>query len=217
MIRNVLSVQRRRRYFFKTTTMNFSARLIFFPFSFLLSASFFLSGCGDANEAQSPAERTDSLPAASADPGMTGVAASFRQGMINLSKRMLEIAQEVNSVEDAQAAEPKLAQVMEDITALLNRLADNVEGMSREEMNAIENMRNDPELQDWTRRVNEAMGRLEKENPEAMQALQEIGRRQSEKMRTAMRELRQKIDNRMGSLNGDGSAEQPRVTPDSAK
>lgn len=137
--------------------------------------------------------------------------------MIDLSKRMLEIAQGVNSVEDAQAAEPKLAQVMEDMTAQLNRLANDVEGMSREEMNAIENMRNDPELQDWTRRVNEAMGRLEKENPEAMQALQEIGRRQSEKMGTAMRELRQKIDNRMGSLSGDGSAAQPRVTPDSAK
>ena len=92
-----------------------------------------------------------------------------------------------------------------------------VDGMSREEMNAIENMRNDPELQDWTRRVNEAMARLEKENPEAMQALQEIGRRQSEKMGVAMRELRQKIDNRMGNPGGDGSAPQPRVTPDSAK
>lgn len=198
--------------------MNRSVRSLSFS-SFLLLFILFLSlsGCGDANEAQSPAERTDSLPAASAGPGITGVAASFRQGMINLSKRMLEIAQEVNSVEDAQAAEPELAQVMADITALLNRLADDVEGMSSEEMSAIENMRNDPELQDWTRRVNEAMGRLEKENPEAMQALQEIGRRQSEKMGVAMRELRQKIDNRMGSLNGDGSAAQPRVTPDSAK
>lgn len=209
---------------FNTLSMNSSVRLLSFSLSLLFVLSLVVVGCGDTAgeraQGDSVSGETEAPASTAYMASETGGAAKFKAGMIDLSKRMLEIAESINSVQTAEAAEPKLAAVMVGITALLDTLADDIDKMSQEDLNAIKTMRNDPELQEWTRKVNDRMAALEQQHPDASKKLQEIGRRQSEKMAVAMRELVEKIDQKMpgttgpetgigdsaaGSTNGNGS------------
>lgn len=129
------------------------------------------------------------LRAQQADPFIE----TFRQGVVTMSKQTLELVNTLRSVEDVDAAEPKLAKIMDDFVVMLNGLAEYVDQGFDGSMESLNVMQSDPELQEWNDKVNAAIARLEEEHPEAAARLTELGNEQSPKVMEAMTELMQKL------------------------
>ena len=136
----------------------------------------------------------------------------FRQGMLDLSRQMIQIAESVKTVADAEAAEPKVEKAMNSITDLFTDLADNIDKMTLEELEDLQDMQNlgeDPEVKKWMDQAEAAMDKLKADHPEAAAKLKEIGEKHSQKMMGAMMGAMMKIGQKVGMDNMGGGEAMP--------
>ena len=173
----------------------------------LFVVSFTAVGCGDK---EGNGDDADTTGTSSTDAGGSGgaTAADFKQGMIDLSKQMIDITEDIESVEDAQEAEPKIEKAMNDIVALFTRLADNIDKMTVAELRELQNLQTimeDPEVKEWMDKAQAASDKLKADHPDAAAKLEEIGNKHGEKMMGAMMGAMMKIGQKVGMENMDGS------------
>ncbi|MGE3802066.1 MAG: hypothetical protein AB7H80_13680, partial [Candidatus Kapaibacterium sp.] len=148
----------------------------------LFAISFIAVGCGDKSEGDGANEDSTATSQEGAPSGGSATVADFKAGMIELSKQMIEVAEEVKTVEDAEAAEPKVEKAMTGITSLFTGLADNIDKMTLEELKGLQDMQNlgeDPEVKKWMDQAEAAMDKLKADHPEAAEKLKEIGEKHS--------------------------------------
>lgn len=118
---------------------------------------------------------------------------TFRQGVIDMSKRTLEVVKSIHSVEDADAAEPRIAKIMNDFVIMLGGLAEYLDQGFDGSLETLSMMQTDPELVEWSEKVNAVIRTLQEEHPDAALRLTEIGSAQSAKVMEAMTNLMLKL------------------------
>ena len=161
-------------------------------FMSLLVSSFVIVGCGDDKDGvdDDNEEQSEATSGSSED-----FVEDFKDQMIDMSKQMLEVAEDVESVEDAEAAEPKIEKAMNDFAMLVDDLANNMDNMTMKEAMALQKMQdieNDPEVKEWMQKADDAMAKLRTDHPDAAAKLEELGQKHSSKLQTAMMALMQK-------------------------
>ena len=120
---------------------------------------------------------------------------SFKDQMIDMSKEMVEVAEDVESVEDAEAAEPKIEKAMNDFATLVDDLASNMDNMTMQEARFLQKMQDiekDPEVKEWMEKADNAMTKLKTDHPDAAAKLEELAEKHSSKLQTALMTLTQK-------------------------
>ncbi|MCB0713711.1 MAG: hypothetical protein KDD67_15395 [Ignavibacteriae bacterium] len=178
----------------------------------LFAVSLITVGCGDKSEGDDA--KTDSTATSEevAPSGGSASVADFKAGMIELSKQMIEVAEDVETVADAEAAEPKVEKAMTSIASLFTGLADNIDKMTLEELKGLQDMQNigeDPEVKKWMDQAEAAMDKLKADHPEAAAKLKEIGEKHSQKMMGAMMGAMMKIGQKVGMDNMGGGEAMP--------
>lgn len=130
--------------------------------------------------------------------------------MIDVSKRMIDIVEGIESVEDAEAAEPEIEKAMHQLTSLFTDLAENIDNVTVAELRDLQLMQyiaEDSEVKEWTEKAQAAVDRLEVEYPEAAAKLKEIGDRYGEEMAAAIMEATMEIGRKLGVDQYDSSGD----------
>ena len=113
----------------------------------------------------------------------------FKASMIDLAKQMIDIADGIKSVEDAEASEPKVQELMNSTATMLDKIADNMAKMSPEELAKLKDMPDplkDPEVNEWMKKADAAVEKMQQEHPEAAAKFEEIGNKYQQQIATAM-------------------------------
>lgn len=170
----------------------------------LFAMSVTMTGCGDKNDAADAADSTKDAAEESAEA--TGeIGQKIKSGMIDMAKGMIDIAEDVESVEDAEKAEPKIAELMGNLTSVFTDFGDNIDKMTMEDIQELQNMQaimQDPEVAEWGKKVEASMEKLKTEHPDAAAKLEEITTKQSQKMMEGMMAIGMKIQQKMGGAAG---------------
>ncbi|MGE3801252.1 MAG: hypothetical protein AB7H80_09545 [Candidatus Kapaibacterium sp.] len=135
------------------------------------------------------------------DDGSLPYVERFKQVMIDLSKEMIQVAESVKTVADAERAELKVEKAMTGISDLFTELAENIDNMTLRELKGLQQMQNiseDPEVKKWMNQAEAAMDKQKRDYPEAAEKLKEIGEKHSEKMIKVMMGAMMKIDQKLG-------------------
>ena len=167
--------------------MKFRTLVTLFSFS-MAAVAFTPFGCGDDKKTEEISENTNTSSG--------NIVQDFKDGMIELSKQIIEVTENVETVEDAEAAEPKIEKAMNSIVGLFTGLADNVDKITSEELKELESMKNideDPEVKEWMQKAEAAMDKLKEDHPEAAAKLEELGEKHIQEMMGAMMKIGQNL------------------------
>ena len=170
----------------------------------LVAVSFLTIGCGEdrgkvAGDEADTADTTGATETAEIGRGADGSysVAEFRKARIAMNRELVEIAGSIETVEDAEKAEPKIEQAMSNMAGMYIGLAGEMEKMSTtslREFAGLPNISSDPEVLEWNRKVDSAMMKLAQEHPDVAAKLNEIGERNHRRWMQPMQSAQMKIN-----------------------
>lgn len=147
-------------------------------------------GCGNSEKTDVAADTEESAANTMADESSTenaGASDLTEEGeklkavMIDMSQTMLSIANDVKTVEEAEAAEGKLAAMIDQFISSAKNLK-----ITPELLPLIEK---DPEVTEWSEKVQARITRMKEETPEVAAKFEEISRGQIMRMMEAWGEI----------------------------
>ena len=161
-----------------------------------------ITGCG-GKKADTAADTEESASTEMADGASTenqGAADLTDEGeklkavMIDMSQTMLSIANDVETVEDAEAAESKLANMIDQFIASAKSIQITPDVLPKIEQ--------DPEVAEWSEKVQARITQMKEETPEVAAKFEEISRNQIMRMMQAWGEI---MDQGMPQSEGSGN------------
>lgn len=174
----------------------------------LFAWSLTLTGCGEKSDG---ADAADSARAAAEESSeaVGDIGEKLENVMIEISKDMISITEDIESVEDAEKAEPRIAESMEKLSAVLVEFSDNVDKMTMEDMAKLQHLQNlgeSPEAKEWMDKAQAATDKLKAEHPDAAAKLEELGRKHSQKTMEGMMALMMKVQQKASAMQAPQSA-----------
>lgn len=182
--------------------MKKSTNVLTYSLLALMAWSLTMIGCGDKKDGSDAAETAEASSEAAGN-----ITDKFKEGMINMAKEMTGIVEDVESVEDAEKAEPKIEAMMGKLAGIFTELGDNFESLSMKDAMELQNMQSvmqDPEVMEWGKKVEAATAKLKEEHPDAAAKLEEITQKHGQKFMEAMMNVAMKIQQKVGAANGMG-------------
>ena len=154
----------------------------------MMLVSFTVVGCeSDAEEAaegeDTPAENVSAEEA-------SGDAGDMKAAMLEMTREMYDIVQDVESIEDVEEAD-------EEIGEIFDEMVENMRGAMKDPsaMMAMEQeMQNDPEMKEWSEKMDAAMNKMKEEKPEVAAALEASIQKHAMKLMTLVGEAMQNLD-----------------------
>ncbi len=149
----------------------------------------FLVACGDkAGDEGTEAERvegeqTEQTVAESTTADATTAEGEGTSRMLELRKELMEILLNIETVEDAKAADASIGKVFDGMVDVIEGYKDNPAAASA--------VQNDPEVRELERRMNEHMQKVSAENPKVGLEIASIMMKHSGKLMKASMELMQ--------------------------
>ena len=165
----------------------------------LLMGAFTLTSCGDsdADTDIDTADSTADLSDDAEDVGDGGPADQLKSATYNMMEDLIEISEEIESVEDVRKARPAIAAAMRRIVVLTEGIVEDASLMTAEDQAALRamqsDMQNDPRFKELNERATKAQADLTERSPEAaaefQKVTQEEGMKMAQTMMTAMQKL----------------------------
>lgn len=141
------------------------------------------------------------------ESGASAAIGKFRVGMLELEKEMLSLTQSLKTVADVERAEPKIVAMMEQFLAMVVSIGEDFEAMTPEEVAGVqsfETLMQDPELEEWGLKLEEATDTLKENHPDVAAKLQEITEKNRMKFMSAVMDLAVKIQQKIGAGMEEG-------------
>ena len=158
-----------------------------------------LTGCGDddADTDNDTADSTADLSEDAEDVGDGGPADQLKNATYTMMEDLIDISEEVESVEDVQEARPKIAEAMQKIVVLTEAMVANATSLTAEDQAALQamqtDMQNDPRFKELNERATKAQADLTERSPEAAAEFQKVTQEEGMKMAQAMMTAMQKM------------------------
>ena len=150
----------------------------------MLTFGFVLVGCGDDKKDDANKDGKEGTEEQTSDAG-SGEAVDMKTAMLDMTKRMHGIISDIESVDDVNAAEG-------DITAVFDDLVDNLGAAMKggATMQDMEGMMSgdDPEMKEWTDKMETLTKDLEAKSPEAATRLEAVMSQQGMRLMSVVME-----------------------------
>lgn len=161
---------------------------------FMLGAalfSFTLVGCGDDDGETGEATDVDTLRTDDAADLGDGDLEDLKESMIEMSQEMHEIVIDIESVEDVRDADEEIGDVFDDLVEnLRTAMKKNPAAMQRAETELAD----DPEMKEWSQKMDAAMASLRADHPEAADELDRVMQKHSMKLMALVGEMMQNMN-----------------------
>lgn len=151
--------------------------------------SFTLIGCGD--EAEGDDADTTEVDVNVDDAAAAGEvdAEELKGAMIDMSKQMHGIISEVETVEDVQAADEEIGEIFDDLVENMRGAMKNPAAFQSME----QEIENDPEMKEWSQKMDAAMEQLKADHPEAAAELEKVMQKHAMKLMALVGEAMQNM------------------------
>ena len=105
------------------------------------------------------------------DSRRAAAAFELRRAMLGLTKQMVDVVSGISSVEDVESAEGRITGIFDQLVAGVDKAMEL--GARMEELEGFMDS-DDPELREWSDKVENLVEALEMENPEASARLEQV-------------------------------------------
>lgn len=135
----------------------------------MLTFGFVLASCGD--DAADDATDGDATEDVSDDAAASGDAGDMKAAMLDMTKRMHGIIEGIESADDVAAAEGEITAVFDDLVASIESAMKS--GASMQDLEGMMD-ENDPEMKEWSDKMDKLTEELEAKDPAAAAALEQM-------------------------------------------
>ena len=165
--------------------------------------SFTLIGCGD--DAEEDADTTE----VDVDVENNGAEAGdvdtedLKEAMLEMTKDMHDIVSEIETVEDVQEADEEIGEIFDDLVENMRGAMKNPEALQAME----QEVENDPEVKEWSDKMDAAMAQLQTDHPEAAAELEKVMQKHSMKLMALIGEAMQNMspEDMQGMMGEEGN------------
>jgi hypothetical protein len=160
--------------------------------------SFTLVGCGD--DAGDDATEVDvDIEEGTAEAGQADTE-DLKEAMMDMTKEMHGIVSEIETVEDVRGVDEEIGEIFDNLVEKMRGAMKNPAAMQAME----QEVENDPEMKEWSDKMDAAMAQLQTDHPEAAAELETVMQKHSMKLMTLIGEAMQNMnpEDMQGMMDG---------------
>ncbi len=143
-------------------------------------------GCGSDDDAAAEGDDT-TAETVSEESGDMG---DMKSAMLTMTKKMYDIMQDIETVEDVEEADEEIGEIFDDMVENMRGAMKDPQAM----MNMEQEMQNDPEMKEWSDKMDAAMEKMKADKPEVAAALEGTIQKHAMKLMTLVGEAMQNMD-----------------------
>ena len=164
--------------------------------------SFTLIGCGDDAEEDADTTEVDvDVENSGAEAGEVDTE-DLKEAMLAMTKDMHDIVSEIETVEDVQEADEEIGEIFDGLVESMRGAMKNPAALQAME----QEVENDPEVKEWSDKMDAAMEQLQTDHPEAAAELEKVMQKHSMKLMALIGEAMQNMspEDMQGMMGEEG-------------